>query len=1227
MERPNYYHIFAISILFLVMLSSGVLAQDLSVQQIREPNWKIVSATGDYEVKIEDTRIKETTIEFCFTGNEKDAPEEIRIETKEETTTKDRTITKEETISKEEKRMEETKDGKSEYCYTKEVIGETYLKVNPIVVYEPDLTITYQEGFLQVNNTLKKWNGIEYVTAPNDIWITTNSGLKFGANDYVATEDTQYIYELTSTNSFWQLDSTKWVVTKKKDGYQVVDFADVCAYAGCHYEQPQNNKLLVYFTGEYISGEGISIDPTYTLVPVSANLFNNTRFENTYNTHLEINTTSFPNLTAYYSFDADNAVTNWVEGKVNNTLNFDGNTYTFADGVAPFNVTSFSFWFKPTATITTTSSAMNGISFGDETRLDFGSAGGACSGERIMFTNPVTEAECYTSANINTNWHHLAVSWNGSKYLMYLDGSLVSTVVGTGGAMPLVTNVQDYKIGTRFVPSATFNGLLDEVRIWDRSLSATEIANMFTNESNGITDPNMNRTGLQLEVTFNQTGDTRTAIDSSGNNRNSTISGSRINSVAYDLTNNNNDGTYTGDAYAGEGLYGKSLILNGDGDYVSLGNDLNPNLITISAWVNPKLDSTYRDLVSMGNAGTFRRFGFNGNRLEYAWSPSSNNFRYYQVNSSTTGGTDFQNDTWYHIAVTHNIGNAPSTTPSIYVNGVLVNSYLRASLGTGLKPSIQSLSIGRLGSVNDFYFNGSIDEVMLFNKILNATEVSQIYNNQSKRFISEGTVGFAPVGLNQSANAVNVSLNNFQNNFNTSVQARVGYWSVDDGYNVSGSLANGLVGYWTGDGNALDYSGNGNTGTLVGNANASSIGVFNNSFGLDGSGDYIVIPNVGFNTTQSWWYRNTTNNFVHYVNSSGTFYRNGVNISSANIIFVYNGTHIGRNSTGDVSGFIDDVMIWNRSLSADEVKEIYNRGSANWKYTDWVSVNETPFLLNTNNISDIYTSIRGELLLSTADNWYTPYVGDLILNTIRYPEVVFNFPETSIGTQAVSQNWINWSVNLTYATSHNITLYNNSGLISNSFTSNLSGSFESLPFGTYYLNSTAEFDGYTGQTNTITIELTPDNTPPTIENETVTPSSPEQYTINHVVNFTVDAFDLSPIDVYLQFNNTNYTMVNIGGNTYQYDLIDLPEGVYSYKFYAVDIWGNSANTSTFIYIITDTVSTTKRFNWNWDLSGYFSLFNIDKIFANTYYVQGQEGFTGNCVNTTYLKGIAVGCND
>ena len=66
----------------------------------------------------------------------------------------------------------------------------------------------------------------------------------------------------------------------------------------------------------------------------------------------------------------------------------------------------------------------------------------------------------------------------------------------------------------------------------------------------------------------------------------------------------------------------------------------------------------------------------------------------------------------------------------------------------------------------------------------------------------------------------------------------------------------GLVGQWHFDGDALDSSGNGNNGILMGDATFAA-GKFGQALSLDGSGDYVDVPevaglNIAYTTVEMW---------------------------------------------------------------------------------------------------------------------------------------------------------------------------------------------------------------------------------------------------------------------------------------------------------------------------------------------------------------------------------------
>ena len=74
-------------------------------------------------------------------------------------------------------------------------------------------------------------------------------------------------------------------------------------------------------------------------------------------------------------------------------------------------------------------------------------------------------------------WHHVAVTYDGTTWQLYLDGQPEATLAAN--ATPRHDSIQHFALGSAMSstgePAGFFAGLLDEVRVWDRTRSAAEI--------------------------------------------------------------------------------------------------------------------------------------------------------------------------------------------------------------------------------------------------------------------------------------------------------------------------------------------------------------------------------------------------------------------------------------------------------------------------------------------------------------------------------------------------------------------------------------------------------------------------------------------------------------------------------------------------------------------------------------------------------------------------------
>lgn len=181
-----------------------------------------------------------------------------------------------------------------------------------------------------------------------------------------------------------------------------------------------------------------------------------------------------------------NKLTTNTTGQIDSARYFPGASYL----LSPFNFSTqytFDFWFNATSGLTPDYNRRI-ISTQNE------SLGGAVNGLCIMYNvltdllkiyhNNGATANCGNFSSVeDVPLQHIAVNWNGSHVLCYLNGSLKTAVAYTTS----VTDSGILMIGTNWPSVNNFlnKSVVDEVKIWNRSLNADEIASIHTLELNG----------------------------------------------------------------------------------------------------------------------------------------------------------------------------------------------------------------------------------------------------------------------------------------------------------------------------------------------------------------------------------------------------------------------------------------------------------------------------------------------------------------------------------------------------------------------------------------------------------------------------------------------------------------------------------------------------------------------------------------------------------------------
>jgi hypothetical protein len=347
-------------------------------------------------------------------------------------------------------------------------------------------------------------------------------------------------------------------------------------------------------------------------------------------------------------------------------------------------------------------------------------------------------------------WHHVAITFQrNDDAAFYLDGNQVGSV-NISNYQGDVANDRPLLIGDSETYSNQFKGNLDDVKIYDKALSAKET---WTEYQRGLSGP--------IGYWSFDEGSGTTAYDSSGNNDNGAIYGA----------------TWT------SGKFGEALSFDGIDDRVDLGQMSwikGAREFSIEAWIKPRLQpAPYFDYVFQKT----QTVTLNRNYLTW-WNESGS--------WGTCGGGIVPDDIWTHIAGTWD-GDNPTETIKFYVNGVLAST--AASGGRLGDPAYDRPASFGGETIYGRYFNGTIDEVKIYDRALSAGEVWDEYSRATP----------------------------------------VGYWKFDEGTGAT----------------AYDNSGNGNNGTLI-NGPTWVNGRCNKALSFDGVDDYVSCGNgASLNVTSS----------------------------------------------------------------------------------------------------------------------------------------------------------------------------------------------------------------------------------------------------------------------------------------------------------------------------------------------------------------------------------------
>jgi hypothetical protein len=324
----------------------------------------------------------------------------------------------------------------------------------------------------------------------------------------------------------------------------------------------------------------------------------------------------------------------WVTGKIGGALQFDGTNYVSIPDDTALDISegTWEAWIKFDQKPSDAGHLMNPVAKQEQYWIHASSDDSIQAKISVGSTRYIaTTGADYILTGV---WYHVACTYDQATLKLYIDGELVAENTAPSG--PIDASDPILAVGTWSTPTDYFKGVIDEVRIWDRALTADEVK---THQC------------LVGEWDFNEDS-TTDAYDSSGFENHGTIYGATQDS----------------------GFCG-SLLFDGISDYIEVPDDpsldFGPNDdMTIEAWIkttssneiviSKRGDSSHTDawtdlyvlwMNPAGKAVFYLRESLSPNIAVYAYSTTSIN-----------------DGDWHHIM---GVRDTTAGVARIYVDGFL----------------------------------------------------------------------------------------------------------------------------------------------------------------------------------------------------------------------------------------------------------------------------------------------------------------------------------------------------------------------------------------------------------------------------------------------------------------------------------------------------------------------------------------------------------------------------
>ncbi|MBI5779683.1 MAG: DUF2341 domain-containing protein, partial [Planctomycetes bacterium] len=404
----------------------------------------------------------------------------------------------------------------------------------------------------------------------------------------------------------------------------------------------------------------------------------------------------------------------WTQGRFGNALQFNGSTtrVTTADsssldfGTGDFtiegwvNYSSFGGVMRLVAAGSDADGASNEWFFGNWVspyRLNFACRNAAGNGYYEGGSNNIT-----VSAG---NWYHIAVVRSGTAVTYYFNGNNVGGFTIPVSNHPINGGSTGALIGARYQTNASTiieytNGLIDEIKIHKRALSAEEISMRYGS-------------GLVGSWHFSEPL-TDTSI------------------TTTDLSGSSNNGTLVNSPTRVAGRFGNALSFDGTDDRVDVSDTDNLSftngMFTTEFWFKAPTQigsgDTRNYLVAKGATSNYE-YGVNIDRITglvqfETWTSAGAGAGYI------TSSIRYDDDTWHYLVATRDGNGTSSNRVRLYIDGQEIGSGVLVT--NSMSNTTSGIRFGNRSDLTASFYRGLIDEARIYNRVLSAAEITARYN-------------------------------------------------------------------------------------------------------------------------------------------------------------------------------------------------------------------------------------------------------------------------------------------------------------------------------------------------------------------------------------------------------------------------------------------------------------------------------------------------------------------